>query len=208
MKISSIIGFVKNYKMWFIGAVVLAASHAAVYGFGYTHATQRAATEQVEKAERRANTVVDAVVKREAKAQAERIEVRVRDIRREQQLAAQIDNLKTERDALKEILYANPDPDPGVYLRAGDVCLLDDAARGDSDAVSTQGVSGAACIDAGEEQASSDVTLREFVGVEIDIRLQYRELAARHDALVEWVDRELIKPQLQSPGDLDHSEDK
>lgn len=199
--------FVMNYKKWFIIGAVLVASHGAMYGTGYLHATQKAAAEQVIKADKRTSAAVAAVVKHEAKAQVERIEVRVRDIKREQMLTAQIDSLQAERDALKDVLNANPDPDPAVFLRGRDVCLLDDAARGDR-ASGPQGVPGAACLAAGQEQAASDVSLRQFVGTEIDIRLQYRELAARHDMLVDWVERELIQPQLADQGALDHSDDK
>lgn len=199
---SKALSVIKNHRAWLIGAAVLAASHTAMYGAGYLHAERKAAAEQVLKAEQRGNAQVAAVVKQETKAQAERIEVKVRDIKREQQLAAQIETLRAERDALKEAIYENPDPAADFVVGPGYLSLLNDAARG-GDSRATSGVSGAPGFAAGQEQAPASLPLRDVVAFEADIRFQYRELATRHDALVDWVYRELIDPQVANAEAVD-----
>lgn len=200
--IGKILSFATNYRKWLIIGGILIASHGAMYGVGYIQAERAAQVQQVKEAKATTDTTVKAVVIKAAEAQAERIEVKVRDIKRETQLAAQIDTLRSERDALKDALNETPDRDPGVYLRVGDVRMLDRAARG-ADYGPSEGIPGASSLAAGEEQAASGVSLRQFVSFEADIRFQYRELAARNDALIDWVQKELIDPQIADPISVD-----
>lgn len=138
---------------------------------------------------RDAKAEVKTITKTVTKERKVEVERKVRDVAVERKLQTQIQALAFQRDQLQKALYAKADPDPGVYLRLGDVRLLDAAATG-------KVVADPAREPAYQEQATSDVGLRSFVGTEVDIRFQYRELAQRCDTLVDWVERELVKPQL------------
>lgn len=115
----------------------------------------------------------------------------VRDLAAEKKLQTQVGELQDERDFLQRVLNEKADPDPSVSVRLGDVRMLNDAA----DAAVNR--SDPARVAAYQEQAPSTVTLRAFVGSEIDVRVKYNELATRCDALVDWVDREIVKPQIE-----------
>lgn len=164
--------------------VLWALSLGAAYAGGYLVGQRNLAVEQgVER--------VKEVIRWQEKEKIRRVEVKVRDVERERVLQSQLDNVRAERDQLKDVLNAKPDLDPTVFLRLGDVRLLNDGATPGY----LGGVPDPARVAAYQEQAPSATSLRTFVGTELDIRSQYNELALRCDTLVDWVQRELIDAQ-------------
>lgn len=178
-----------------VAALIYGSGVATGVAIGAHQETKHVQT-QVTKAEKKGEHAVAAVVKEAQDAQVERVLVKVRDLARETTLINQLDALSMERDNLKAQLDAKTDPDAGVRVRLGDLRLLDSAATGRCLGAEA-GMADPACLAAHQEQAASDVSLRGLVRDGITVRAQYRELAQRHDALVDWVDRELIQPQLQ-----------
>lgn len=193
-----ILTFAARYRAWLIGAALLAFTHAGAFGFGVLHAERGHAKQAVAEAQadvRTAQNETVAVIEHNNGQAAERIEVKVRDLARERQLADQLQQARQERDALQEILYASPDPAPDCRVSVGDLRLLNNAAtagRSDADG----GTSDPAFVAAAQEQTPSTVSCRDLVSGEIDVRVQYNELATRHDALVDWIEQELIEPQI------------
>ena len=194
----TVLGFLATYKLWLMGAAFLLATHLGAFGYGIHTADVRNLNRQVAVAE--AGVVIakneTVAVIQHGNAQAvERIEVKVRDLKRERELASELSTMRDDRDTLQRLLNAKPDPDPDCRLRLGDVRMLDDAAtaRGDRP---DPGASDPARVAAYQEQAASDISCRAFVAAEIDVRLQYNDLAVRHDALVTYIEEEVISPQL------------
>lgn len=167
--------FFVNYGLRIMLALTILGAGFSI-GFGV-------AQHQADQAQVKTVTKTVEVVKTQVVQQA------IRDLAAEKKLQAQVAELTDERDFLQRVLNEKPDPDPGVYVRLGDVRLLNDAA--DPAANRTD----PARVAAYQEQAYSTLALRPFVSAEVDLRSQYNTLAARCDALVDWVDRELVQPQ-------------
>lgn len=174
-----------NLRTAVIVGVLWALSLGAAYGAGYLVGQRDHADQQTDQR-------VKEVIRWQEKEKEKRVEVKVRDVQRERELQATVQRITGERDKLQELLDAKPDPDPNVYVRLGDVRMLNDEAA----PWNSVGVPDPARIASYQEQAPSTTSLRHFVGTELLVRAQYAELAARCDMLVDWVQRELIDSQL------------
>lgn len=200
-----ILAFAAQYRAWLIGAAILAFTHAGAFGFGVLHAErgnarQAVAEAKVETTEAKRETV--AVIQHNDAQTAQRIEVKVRDLARERQLAAERDQLRDQRDLLQRALDEKPDLDPDCRVSTGDLRMLNAAAR-PSGGDATSGASDPAVFAAYQEQTPSTVSCRAFVSGELDIRHQYNDLAIAHDRLIDWIEQEVIEPQvaLDAPSD-------
>lgn len=192
--LSKLVDIGAGFKRPLIAIALFMGAMTCSFGAGYLIAQTHEAKAHVVEVKREGEKAVEAVVQQTSQAQVIRIERSVRDIERERQLTTQLDGVRSERDNLQRLLNEKPDPDLDVHIRIGDLRMLNDAATRALDV--TAGVSDPARVAAYQEQTPSDVSLRQFVGVELSIRAQYNELAATHDALVDWVQVELIDHQL------------
>lgn len=92
-----------------------------------------------------------------------------------------------ERVIVKEVVkYVPEDPAGSCNLTRGAVGLLNNA-RGYSDA---GGVPGPAELSDEESRAPSSLTQRAQVGAHIDAASRYEALRAKHNALIEWIERQ------------------
>lgn len=195
--VSGLTGFITAQKKWLLIAAFLTMTHLGAYGLGTHHADMRNADRAVAEAKGDVTVAKNetvAVIDAGNVATIERVEVKVRDLARERLLSAQLQDARDERDELQGILNAKPDPDPDCRVAVGDLRLLNDAA-GARGGDSVGGASDPARVAAYQEPTPSTVSCRAFVGTEIDIRVQYNDLAARHDALIDWTEQEVILPQ-------------
>lgn len=111
-------------------------------------------------------------------------EVQVRNVEREKQLAQQLQESRLEAQSIRNQLANRPVSNP-FPIDPVNVGLLNEAIANGAPSGPT-GVS----VDQGATVATRDLELWA-----VDAATQYNELAARHNALVDWVDRELIQPQ-------------
>jgi hypothetical protein len=192
---SGALGFAAKWKMYLIGAGVGLMLLGGAYGGGYLTGINHETHKEVIVAKREGAAVAASIEAHEAAASANRVVVKVRDIAREEQLQAQVDNLRSNSEKLQKVLDAKADPDPDCRVRLGDVRLLN-AAAPERGILPADGVSDPASVAAYQEQTPSSITCRAFISDEIAVRTQYGELAAIHDKLVDWVQVELINPQL------------
>lgn len=194
---NKLLSFATAYKKWLIIGAFLIATHLGAFGYGIYTADLRNAEEAVAEAQADiaiAKNETVAVIKAADVATVQRIEVKVRDLARERLLAAELQSARDERDNLQGILHAKPDFDPDCRVAVGDLRLLDDAAR-PSGGDAAGGTPDPARVAAYQEQTPSAISCRAFVGAEIDVRVQYNDLAVRHDALIDWIEEEVILPQ-------------
>lgn len=171
--------FRTNIIIGAILAVALAGSYVGVYQIGRARGTTAEVRQEVRTQ-----------VQYRDRQTTEYRQVSVRNVHREQSLERLVTQLQTSNRTLHEQLQAVPDPHPAEYLSVGDVCLLNQASRLPTDTHPPD----PACGIANAFTTDSTVSHRAFESAEIDLRFQYTDLAVRHDALVEFVNTELIGP--------------
>lgn len=193
--LSAVLGLVTKFKAYLIAGAAVIALAAGSYGAGYLKGENHVHAQDVKVAVAQGDQKTVAVVKAANEDQAAEAAQKVRDLARERQFQATVDALQSQKDTLQRTLNAKTDPDPDCRVALGDVRMLDDAGTAGSGGGSAPQPADPAVVAAYQEQAPSAVTCRALVSDEITVREQYGELAARHDGLVDWVQKELIDPQ-------------
>ena len=188
-------GALRGWQLYLAAGVAAVALLGASYSAGYLIAQKHDALAQVSSVQAKAASEVKAINVQDQHNQADRVQRTVRDMGRERELQSQIDGLQANNANLKNILNAKPDPDAGVHVRIGDVRMLNSAI---DIGVGPQGIPNSPSVAAYQEQAASTVSLRDLVTDDLDIRTQYKELAAEHDKLIDWVQVELIDAQVNA----------
>lgn len=193
-------------KLIGVAAVALLFAGASAYTAGYfvgaadaAKAQAEALKEDVKKAEKKGDQKVAEVVKAQVKETQLRTERVVRDIARERALQSQISSLKDKNTQLQRLLNETPDPLPDCHVALGDVRLLNEASTPASGGPDGQGLSDPATVAALKERTPSTVTCRALISEEVAVRTRYVDLSARHDALVDWVEKELVEPMRAAP---------
>ena len=180
-------GALRGWQLYLAAGVAAVALLGASYSAGYLIAQKHDALAQVSSVQAKAASEVKAINVQDQHNQADRVQRTVRDMGRERELQSQIDGLQANN--------AKPDPDAGVHVRIGDVRMLNSAI---DIGVGPQGIPNSPSVAAYQEQAASTVSLRDLVTDDLDIRTQYKELAAEHDKLIDWVQVELIDAQVNA----------
>jgi hypothetical protein len=186
------------------GLALLTASFGAGFEEGKVHES-KVATLTAEKAAQGERALGDAKVKailvQDQLDAVARAALADRDAQRVSDLTDKISMLSAANISYRKVLNEKPDPDPTCHLRVGDVRMLNDAASGSSPGGSgAKGLPDPARVSAYQEQTPADLTLRGFVGAELDIRTQYNQLKAQNDKLIDWVHDEIIVPMQNIAG--------
>jgi hypothetical protein len=199
-------GLALKFKGYIIAGLAVLALCAGSYGAGYmkaeNHDAQKAvvsAKADTKAAENTGNLKVAAILQSDAKAQVHRVEIKVRDMARENQLQAQVDGLRSNTEDLKRLLNEKPDTNPACRVSLGDVLMLNAGDTARTPGGGTDGTPDPAVVAAYQDPTPSSVTCRDLVADDLAIRGQYATLGAGHDKLVDWVQVELIDPQVAKP---------
>lgn len=162
-----------NWQMYAIAGGLSLALIGGSFAAGYLIGGRNEARIQIKEVEKRVYVPTKEIQ-----------EVQVRNVKLEQELAKQLQASRTEAQSIRNQLANRP---------ASDSCTIDPANVSLlNQAIANGAPSGPAGVSADQ---GTTVACRDLELWAADAATQYNEVATRNNALVDWVDRELIQPQ-------------
>lgn len=162
-----------------IGGVI-----GTIYLYGARHEAEKLSPIQDHPA-------IQTILKQDAADQKQTTARVIRDVKREQALQAQVDDLKATNLFLQATLHEKDSATPDCVLSLGNVRLLN---AGKDGAGHSEQVSDPASSSAYEERTPSTVTCEDLIADDIDVSTRYNALRAKSDAQSEWMTKELVEP--------------
>lgn len=174
INLSSFLGKFGGLRNTLIIAAVLVATHTSFGVGGYLMGQRNESRAQVE-------TITKTIYVPVKEIQ----EVQVRNVERERELQEQLSQSRSTAQSLRNQLANRPVPSDCTVVDPVNVGLLNEAIDNGAPP-SSAGVS---------VSEAGTVTPRDLELWAVDAAAQYNEVSARYNALIDWVEEELIEPQ-------------